>query len=469
MGHNNPLLVPEYRFSGGQKGSRFDAGIEIVDVMNSASLESTSIDMEHIVSFFRGDPTRELVFSRLRRMLNRFDSTGTFRDLERESLIFHAGLRTLALLMERSPVATVFLTTPHTFGEYLLFESAKFLGIKTLFFQPVPVAPVMIPYHDLGIPQKPALASTEKTSVRGEIAARVADKLASLLDGAPPDYMISQRTRASKASGPYGKLRTLKHLVRWMSIPRFENSIDFSGMNGQSDFFTNFLRLYLNRGITRQLQRKASSLKRSVDAPQFALFALHYEPERTSLPEGLPAEFQLEAVLKVRAFLPRHHVLAVKEHSSQVSPSLRGHLGRSTRFYEVVSSLPNTVMLSPKFESSTRFQKISHVFTLTGTIALEAVASGVPVGYFGSPWWQGMPGTQRLDFNSLWDDFCSLRAPGREAVEEFVKEVLVSNCVPGIAGEDAHDYARRNGPISPELLREMTTSVAMEIGLLLSD
>lgn len=467
LGHMDRLVVPHYRFSKQEEVAESNVQIEIVDVMASCGLDVRMGDLGEIAHFFRGSAERELVQSRLKKMLNRFDSTGTFRQLDREALVFDAAIRTLALLKDRQPKAVVFLSTPHTFGEYLLFESAKFLEFRVLFFQPVPLAPAMIPYRDLGKRQKPTTGMSDQSPVSREILLRSKSKLASLLDGIQPAYISYQRARDSEARDIRGRLRTFRHISRWLVKPRFESSIDFSLTQERKSVLANFIRLYLNRQIMQELQRQAGSLATKVDANKFALFALHYEPERTSLPEGLPVEFQLEAVLKVRSMLPEDVLLAVKEHSSQVSPALRGHLGRSPKFYDIVASLPNTVMLSPHLDTKAEFSKISCVFTLTGTIALEAAAAGIPVGYFGTPWWEGMPGTQRISFDSQWSEFSKLRGPGRNTVEKFVQETLILNSVPGIASEDPEDYGRRNGPVTKSLLGQMAKSIALEINALI--
>lgn len=469
LGLHHRIVVPHYNSFQLQEREALARGIEVIDVSAVDLGSANPIEFREHLRFLRGRPEGQLVLSRLMKMLNRRDFTGTYRELERESTVFESAIKTLHLLYSERPAAVVFLSTPHMFGEYLLFECAKFLGIKTLFFQSVPIAPLMLPHSDFGQPRKPVAGMTESSPVYEEIRNLAAQRIDAMLGGSPPPYITRQDSLAARARRGRGRLRAVVSLASWLRTPRFESAIDFSGMGSQTSLWKNFLKVYLNWEISRELKRRADRLPKVVDTSEFALFALHYEPEKTSLPDGLPVEFQLEAVLKAREILPVDTVLAVKEHSSQVSPSLRGYLGRSTSFYEIVQSLPNTVMVSPFVEAKSLFPRVSHVFTLTGTIALEAAAAGIPVGYFGSPWWQGLPGSHRLSFESDWIDLSAVETSGPEEVRSFLEQLLASGCIPGIAGEDPTDYVARNGPISPELLNDMSVSIAQEILALVTE
>jgi hypothetical protein len=223
--------------------------------------------------------------------------------------------------------------------------------------------------------------------------------------------------------------------------------VDFSGHSNPQSFLARLLKVLLTRSLQRNLSEVIRHLGKSPSPSKpFALFALHYEPERTSLPDGLPIDFQGDAVLQTRAFLPSEIELVVKEHYSQQSSALRGFLGRSPLFYDLVGRLPNTSFVGFDNTLTSLVPDAACVFTLTGTIAIEAVLKGVPVIYFGTPWWEGLPGTFRIEQLASFDDLGPKSAPSLEEILAFLENLVVDCAIPGSASESADTIAKRFGP-----------------------
>lgn len=462
-GYRGRLIVPAFSLGENSRVTDSQSGIEVVEVLSGASQPISAMDLRNVDQFLRTNPAARTVFSRLIKMLNRYDFTGTFRTLDRELIVYESALRTISFLSFTAPRAVVFLTTPHLFGDYLLFEAAKFLHLPTLFFQPVPLSAAMIPFSDLGVQIQPELPIGLMPGVGQQVIRRAEKRLRALLEGSSPPYMERQAQSAGRSRSLPGRVRAIRAGLRGLFSPQFAEAVDFSGLKSSSTPARNALGIYLNWSIIRELRLRAQVRKNPRMPRKFAFFALHYEPERTSLPEGLPIEFQLEAIFLARAIVPMDTALVIKEHPSQVSPSLRGFLGRSPGFYAMVAKLPNTILLSPAEETGQLFKNAEAVFTLSGTIGIEAAAAGVPCGYFGLPWWEGAPGTKRIDENATWEELMDTPPSSAEAIERFVTEKIARDCIPGIAGEDLRSYVARNGELGGEVIEEMCKATAREI------
>lgn len=167
----------------------------------------------------------------------------------------------------------------------------------------------------------------------------------------------------------------------------------------------------------------------------YAIFPLHYQPERTSIPEGSTLSFQGDVVAQARALLPLDITLIVKEHASQISNSRSGYLGRSPDFYDLVGSLPNTEVVGPDWPLGNYLDNARVVFTLTGSVGIEAVLRRVPVVYFGNPWWSGMPGTTKFARSGLGDKLFSSESALSEtevkAARGFLSQLVSAQTIPG--------------------------------------
>jgi hypothetical protein len=383
------------------------------------------------------------------KLLNRRDLTGTFRLLDREVLLTRAILGALDALRDPKPDLIVFDVTPHGFSQFTVWSVAQWLGIKVLFFQPSPIAPAVLARTQLDRSFVPENASVSQSPVAGEILAIARLRVATLLDGADPKYMELQQRRDQTVGGYGHKFKALRSSFRWLLTDRFPESTDFSGHGHRHSFFTRGLKIFLVRSLQGTLRREVLSLKREGSLPEnYCVFALHYEPERTSLPEGLPIDFQGDAVTAARALIPESSTLVVKEHYSQQTSALRGFAGRSPYFYDLVKSFPNTVFANTTTDRLSDLVKGAHcVFTLTGTIAIEAVMQGIPVAYFGSPWWEGLPGTLRLGPNVTFQDVVGQAMPSREGVIAFLEDLTLSRMIPGIASEAVRTIEKHLGPL----------------------
>ena len=438
---------------------RFGASVPESDVLGESS-ESVSRVGEVIShpDFGRFEKTCTVLF-------RRDNHYGELREIDAE-IFLHALLEHFCHLIDtHQPDLVLFPVTPHFVETYSLWFCAEVLGVRTLWFQPSSLAPMMLPRESfsdfLRVSDFIDGVSSESLAIAHQSVTAGIAKLQNL-DIQP--YIQRQKNATSSARTLRGRLRATKAIVRWMRTDRFSSRFVVSTESAIPLRLEKILQIFVPRSILQALRSKASDYSSALNTEiPYALFALHYEPERTSVPEGGDEMSQLQYLLKARNVLPESVTLRVREHSSQLSPALQGYKGRSPHFYELVVK-----RLGMELDLDTPMKDLlgssSVVFTVTGNIALEAALAGVPVVYFGNPWWEGMPGTYAFSSISR-DDIATgkLVTSTSEAVKTFLRDRVVSGMIPGGASESESELVARFG----EICKGFSTTAGTDLGTFL--
>lgn len=426
------LLRTGWRSVGAQQPQFGSPSIATLTVESSMHSEKSQQAVDLYQEFSSSAGFQQFRFVALK-LLNRVDMTGTFRFVDREAIFWAFTIATIDRILAIRPSIVVFDVTPHEFSEYVIWSVARWMGVKALFFQPCPLAPVMLPRRNLDetvVPGGGTVGDSPFSNLLLDIARSRIDRLDRGLD---PSYMETQKARDITVGKLRHRLLAIRASIGWLLRERFPESVDFSGHDHQHGIVTRATKIFLVRSLQANLRRRVLGLGSArVAGGNYSVYALHYEPERTSIPEGLPIDFQGDALVAARSFIPRESSLIIKEHYSQQSSALRGFLGRSPYFYDVVETLPNTDF-SPATDSlSALLGGADCVFTLTGTVALEAVLRGVPVVYFGKPWWSGLPGTFQVDAVKDFDEVKVAPMPTREEAVSYLLGLVKDSMIPGV-------------------------------------
>ena len=130
------------------------------------------------------------------------------------------------------------------------------------------------------------------------------------------------------------------------------------------------------RFISWQLQNRYLTAD---DLPHldYAFYPLHTEPEITINVYARPYLNQIEALRLISHSLPVHWKLVVKEH-----PATNGR--RPTGYYEKLLEILNVCLVPPGMPASFVARHARLVTILTGSVALEAMMSQVPVLILGN-------------------------------------------------------------------------------------
>ena len=124
-------------------------------------------------------------------------------------------------------------------------------------------------------------------------------------------------------------------------------------------------------------------LSQEIQEKKYVAFFLHYQPERSTIPEGYGFGIQLSAILALQQSLPNDTYLVVREHPSTYTLNFsQGY--RNKHFYETIASI-NRVIISPI--SADPYRLIDNSIataSITGTVLGEALVRGKPSIAFGA-------------------------------------------------------------------------------------
>jgi len=152
------------------------------------------------------------------------------------------------------------------------------------------------------------------------------------------------------------------------------------------------LSLYVRRYVTNERSRlNYSRLSTSPDlAIPYIYYAMHFQPERSTQPEGMEYEDQFLAISLLSAALPGGWIIYVKEHPRQFDnwpPDLRKMHARSEDYYDQIARIPGVKMVSVEFDSDRLISNSKISSTITGSTGWEALKRGKPAIVFGHCWY----------------------------------------------------------------------------------
>ena len=383
-------------------------------------------------------------------MLSRRDTTGTFRLLERELVLRRLQLGIFTQLLRSTPTHVVFEETPHEAADYALYQIAQWMGMPTLFFQPSLIGPQVVArtsLFDVLTVDCPLDQADDNKQLRDAVKQVSLDALEKLKGGGGTTALDRQKKVDSDSRSRGALWRVARYRAQEVISGRDNEQTVLTGHTHLGMRVRKLAEVVLEWSLKRSLQAAIHQLPTTIDdsARPYALFALHYEPERTNMPEGLPFLSQIDAVLAARKLLPAEVLLVVKEHYSQQSSSLRGHVGRSAAVYRLFESVPGIQVLGVRANSSELIRNSVCVFTMTGKVGVEAAYSGVPSVHFGQPWWGEMPMTWH--FSSVVDFRKVIEAPrvSIDKLDAWFDNQISRRLLVGLGGTSTTKYSDRKG------------------------
>ncbi|MFT5111412.1 MAG: hypothetical protein ACI8P9_000732 [Parasphingorhabdus sp.] len=387
-------------------------------------------------------------------LCDRMDQSYSFSRAERERLYIGALEYWLYIVGEYTPQFVVFTATPHSVYEYVLYAIAKRFNIPVLMFLPIVALQRVLPYQnymDIGVEvQKTYREYCDDNLQNFELANDLldyVDRYKQSYNEVIPDYLKKRLEQHNEAQSKTRLINNGQKLLKLDRYPHYFLSIIslctrrlrelFRNQQTSRILNRNYLKMpgeafELTEGLDsiqwRQYKQWAGQykeqLKKSYDAfsqtlderINFIYVPLHYQPERTTTPEGGRYSNQLLMIRLISSVLPQGWEIVVKENPSQLLPdTLHGERGRYAYYYDDLAAIPNVRMVPMKTDQFTLIDKCVAVATLTGTTGWEAIMRSKPVLCFGHAWYRGCEGTLRV----------SSKADCNAAMEMIQKGIVV--------------------------------------------
>lgn len=359
-------------------------------------------------------------------LMDRMELAGTFAHLERQRTYLWMLSYWLNVLERVSPDVAIFHVPPHSPGEFVLHSVCRQRGIKIRVLLPTQLCSLHLVSD--GYDRLPRLLEQNykirlegnDTELSSEVRSSVENTMFSKTKA--PWYINKAKLKEQKKNRAKKRIENALECGELLDIPlQLEPSEDPSNWlmkapkkltkERQEKLRTPMRRVYKrpNAPLTDpilthseysfylrwayprkiHLERVYNSLAVECDlSVPFVFFALHYQPERTTCPDGGRFNNQLLAAALIANSLPDGWRLYVKEHPSQHYFHRNGEQSRNTQFYDDLAALPNTSLVVMEQPTAEFVANANAVATITGYIGWEALLRGIPVLVFGSAWYR---------------------------------------------------------------------------------
>lgn len=289
------------------------------------------------------------------------------------------------VLLTYKPDVIVFSEIPHEVYSFVIYEIAKLLGIQTVMFENILAYDRLMYFSDYRMGND---ILAHQAAQGFPISCNPAEMSPSVRD-----YYYEQTGQKNAAPQYIGGFK-YEH-TGWRKIIRHSRAIwpfvkDGSIFERGTRYFFKLFKLNVKKEYA-QYETVADLEKK------YVYFALHYQPERTTSPQGDVYVDQLLAIRTVAAALPPGWVLYVKEHPTQWLPHGKNFTPyRYEGFYKSIAELKQTKLIPVHTNTFDLTNKAQAVVTITGIPGFEAVLRGIPALIFGYPYYMHCPGVFRV-------------------------------------------------------------------------
>lgn len=315
--------------------------------------------------------------------------------------------RSLFLLLDYKIDVIITHDTPHVMFEYIFCKVASFLKIDIYSIRRTP------------LPWKSYL---EKGLVYGELV-KVKDIQVTDQDKLDVDGYVEQKLDSYENAIPIYEKRRLD---------KYKGKV----WNWQVEMVNHFLKSGKRPHVSAaslwtkyQAYKRYESLQGDlIEGDKFVSVLLHYQPERTTLPEGDIFDQQIHAIRMLRLLLPEDVKIVVKEHPSTFRLEYKYNV-RPYDYYKTIVSIPNVILAPFSLDSFELIGRGLFTATITGTVAIEAACRGKCCIYFGNAQFKSMPGAYHI--SEVWSDNSIMKqllngdlTPTLEDVKSYFQSLL---------------------------------------------
>jgi hypothetical protein len=187
--------------------------------------------------------------------------------------------------------------------------------------------------------------------------------------------------------------------------------------------------MYVRKRFNLVRMRAALRYRRGIGARPFVLYGVHVQPESSIDVYGAFFANQVELVRHIARATPSTHDVYVKVHQGDVGE-------QALAFYRRLQRIPGVVLIGPEVRSRELIERAGVVFSVSGTMAMEAGMLGRPAVTFGRMFFNRLPTVHYCpappDLPALVGRLLA-DGPGRDTTPEIVEAMaaLLADSFPG--------------------------------------
>lgn len=291
----------------------------------------------------------------------------------------------------------LFEETPHDCYDFIMFHVAKFLGIKTLYPEFCTCLNnrhfFLEDYHlEEKIPDTflNNLTFSELLKYLGNDYEELIQKKSIIVS-----QMIDNYNQFNYSKWLHGiKCFLKKDVFSKKLIHGVAYSVRKAKISNFSYYCTAFFKVLKFKHLKKYYHTLTSVPQKN---DEYILFPLHYQPERTTLPQGDIFVDQLLALRILSKSIPPGVKIYVKEHPSMFNISYISCMGtRSKTYYDEIIAMDNVCLVDISLDNSELIKNSLCVATITGTVGWEAMLEGVSTITFGNAWYNACNSCYRV-------------------------------------------------------------------------
>ena len=369
------------------------------------------------------------------KMMDRLDLYGTFNRLDREIIFNKLTIWILKRIEQSKPDALVFSETPHSHTYYLIYEVCLYLNLEIIKFNTwLPVPLLFIQDMKTDARQiKGNFSSTLSEQFKEDIinSVKCLANLKSKDSYELPAMKIQRFESQWKSMIIYfiqaGLLAGIKEY--WFQTRMFFNSHYYPINPYKIGFFGRARNKWLRR---KNLIKEFNKNSEAIDLrSNYVYFALHFEPERTTNPDGGVFHDQAIAISKLRDLVPDNIDIFVKEHPTHFYRADRGSRGRSPIYYDFLSNINGVKLVPQNISSLSLIENSIFNATITGSVCYESAIMGKQSLIFGDSWFNGCPNVSLWNASLSYEDIVNKKTFTTDQIIEFLLTEYELYAVPG--------------------------------------
>ena len=336
------------------------------------------------------------------------------------------------------PEVVVFNDIPHSLYSNVLGDLARKRGIRSVMFEGTLVAGRVVRYADVWKGSEELAAAVSENAKRHLTS-----------DALGPELRAYWEEVLSRGNAPIWYIKEQDLQTRGAGLTRIRINAALRAL--RSGTFTHLAWDFVRRKFTNDLKSEYREVEHQTDLSRpFVFFAMNFQPERSSSPQGGIFHDQILAAETLAAALPEGWELYIKEHPSQwlLRGKTRYTSARYKGYYRRLAAIPRVRIIPIEMTPRQFVESSQAVATITGSIAVEAVLWGKRALIFGAVWYRDCPGVVRVqsveDCRRVFAEIREGKRVGKEEALAFLKAIEdvgvrtnVGDEVPRMSEEDS--------------------------------
>lgn len=382
------------------------------------------------------------------KMMDRLDLYGSYSRQDREVVFNKIAIFLLKKLSKEQPDALVMAEIAHSHAQYLVLEVCLFLNIEIVKFNTWILGPLLYLEN---------LRTGEKFEVTYQVDEEISNAIKKQIDfyvdnvilkknegNFELDYMRNQRLKLAIKNRFINFIRS-----GWIDFIKefwfqFRKNVKSHYYQINPYKFGIYIRTKIKRNRRQNLikEQNRNTVKLNL-SKRYVYFALHFEPERTTNPDGGTFHDQFLAILSLRKILPKDIKIVVKEHPSQFYIYDRGSRGRSPLFYNLIKNIEGVELVDYTENSFNLILNAEMTATISGTIALESAIIGKQSLIFGNAWFNDCPNVTKWSMDLTYKFLVDKKIADSDSIRSFLKKTKQKYTVIGCQNTSCQNTFKR--------------------------